>query len=138
MHTTCVSSLTGASHIKLISNYWCHFTTVTAARKPALHELDLLKGSKKTIRIMNRIAHKWRLVAIRLHFETHDIACIEQDCHCQTSDASRKVIMKWLDSGGSLRKPITWATLLEALEEADLAEVVKDIVSILQESDLKC
>ena len=45
------------------------------------------------------------------------------------------MIMKWLDSGGGLRKPITWATLIEALEESDLSEVVKDIVSILQESD---
>ena len=113
---------------------WC---CSTAARKPALHELDLLKGSnsKKTIRIIDRIAYKWRRVAIRLHFEAHQIEGIEQDCHYQTSDASRKMIMKWLDGGGSLRKPITWATLIEALEEADLSEVAKDIVSILQESD---
>ena len=73
-------------------------------------------------------------MAIRLYFETHEIETIERDCHYQTSNASRKMIMKWLDGGGSLRKPITWATLIEALDEADLSEVTKDIVSILQES----
>ena len=86
-----------------------------------------------TIRIIDKIAHKWDQVAITLHFETNEIEGIERDCQCQTNDASRKMIMKWLDGGGSLRKPITWATLIEALEEAGLSEVAKDIVSILQE-----
>ena len=74
-------------------------------------------------------------MAIRLYFETHEIEGIERDCQRQTGDASHKMIRKWLDGGGSLRKPITWATLIEALEEAGLAELAKDIVSILQKSD---
>ena len=127
----CVSSVIS---IRIII-YWCSSTTTTAAGQPALHELDLLKGSKKTIRIIDGIAHKWDRVAIRLYFKTNEIERIERDCQRQTGDASHKMIMKWLGGGSGLRKPITWATLIEALEEADLAELAKDIVSILQESD---
>ena len=119
----------------LATYYYYASTIITAERKPALHELDLLKSSKKTVRVINTIAHKWDEVATRLYFEVHDIKRIQQDCPLQVRKASREMIMEWLEGEGSLRKPITWATLIEALNEAELSEVAKDIVSILQESD---
>ena len=106
----------------------------TAQRKPALHQLDMLKGSKRTIRIIDRIAHIWDRVATRLYFEGHEIKRIKRDCP-QTLEASREMIMEWLEGNESLRKPVTWATLIEALDEAELSEVAKDIVSILNEYD---
>ena len=95
----------------------------------------MLEGSCKTVRIINRIAHKWDQVATRLHFKVHEIRRIQRDCHHQTCDASREMIMKWLEGECNLRKPISWATLIKALDEAELSEVTKDIMSILQESD---
>ena len=94
----------------------------------------MLKGSKKTIRVIDRIAHVWDRVATRLYFEGHEIKRIKRDCP-QTLEASREILMEWLEGNESLRKPVTWATLIEALDEADLSEVAKDILSILNEHD---
>ena len=94
----------------------------------------MLKGSKKTIRVIDRIAHVWDRVATRLYFEGHEIKCIERD-YPKTHQASREMIMEWLEGNESLRKPVTWAILIEALDEAELSEVAKDIVSILNEYD---
>ena len=115
--------------IKLVLSF------ITAAKKPILRTLNMLTGSEKRIRVINRIAHKWEEVATSLYFEGHEIRRIQQDFHGQSRKASREMFMEWLDGTGSHRKPITWATLIEALEEAGLSEVAKDIVSILQESD---
>ena len=109
------------------------FLSLSQVRRPALHELDQLKG-KKTVRIIDLIAHKWHQVAIRLHFELYEIKCMERD-HQWSSDASREMLMKWLKCESSVREPITWGTLIQVLEEADLAEVAWDIKSILLESD---
>ena len=94
----------------------------------------MLKGSRKTIRVIDRIAHVWDRVATRLYFEGHEIKRIKRDCP-QTLEASREIIMEWLEGNESLRKPVTWAILIEALDEAELSEVTKDIVSILNEYD---
>ena len=94
----------------------------------------MLEGSCKTVRIISRIAHEWDQVATRLYFEGHEIRRIQQDFHGQSRKASREMIMEWLDGRGTLRKPITWATLIKALNEAELSQLAEDVVSILQES----
>ena len=96
---------------------------------PKLYELDFLKGNGKTIKVIKWTAAKWELVAIRLHFESHDISRIGMDNHQQAIDATRTVFMEWLEGKG--RKPTTWKTLINALDEADFSELASDLVSIL-------
>ena len=98
-------------------------------RKPALHELDMLQGEQKTVKVIARVAPIWQQFATRLHFEFHDIMCIEEDYHLQSLKCSRRVMMEWLNGKG--RQPRTWATVIKALKECELSEVAKDIEVIL-------
>ena len=97
------------------------------ASKPQLHELDRITGNGKTVKVINRASPVWEKVATRLHFEGHDILTIRRNEH-QAEDACRTVFMEWLEGKG--RSPTTWETVIKALEEAELAEVAKDLKDI--------
>lgn len=81
------------------------------------------------MKVIERVAPKWEQFATRLYFEGHDIIRIKRDSHHQSLDASRQVVMEWQMGKG--RKPTTWATLFKALNETDLAEVSRDLETIL-------
>ena len=103
-----------------------HTDLPTISSVPKLHHLDLIKGSDgKTVRVINRAAAKWVSVATRLHFESHDISRIREDCHYQTTKACQTVFIEWLEGKG--RTPITWNTVIEALEEADLSKLAREL-----------
>ena len=96
---------------------------------PKLHELDLLEDGGKTVRLIDMVAAKWDRVAIRLHFETHEIERMRQDALFQTRAACQSMFGKWLEGKG--RKPTTWATLITALQEAGLSKVASDLLIIV-------
>ena len=102
-------------------------TNSSLASKPQLHELDRITGNGKTVRVINRAASVWEKVATRLHFEGHDILTIRKNEH-QAEDACRTMFMEWLEGKG--RTPTTWETVIKALDEAELAEVAKDLKDI--------
>ena len=97
--------------------------------KPTLHQLDLIKGNGKTVEVIRTAAAKWRQLATRLYFEYNDISRIEQDSHFQCQNACWQVCCEWLS--GQFRKPVTWATLVAALEEAKLSELARDLEIII-------
>ena len=103
--------------------------SLCASKKPRLHELDLLKGNGKTIKVINRTASSWERVALRLHFEGHEIKGMAKDNHYQTEDACRDMFSEWLLGKG--REPRTWTTVITALEEADLSEVANNLKQVL-------
>ena len=90
-------------------------------------------GRGRTIKIIERVAHIWGQLATRLYFEPHDIIRIQNDFSHQGVQASRQVIMEWLNGKG--RQPTTWATFIKALVEAGLSEVAKDIEAIITDPD---
>ena len=96
---------------------------------PKLHQLDLLEGNCKSIKLINTIAYNWDKVALRLHFEHHHIKRIKQDCRQQSIEACMTMFIDWLDGTG--RKPMSWLTLIEALKEAEMSEVATDLECIL-------
>ena len=96
--------------------------------KPQLYELDCIKGNGKTVKVIKRTAPVWEKVATRLYFEGHDILTIRRNEH-QAEDASRTMFIEWLEGKG--RTPTTWETVLEALDEAELAEVAQDLKEVL-------
>ena len=97
-------------------------------RKPRLHELDLIRGNGKTVRVISRASATWERVATRLHFEGHEINIIIRD-HTKNLDACRTMLIEWLEGKG--RQPTTWEVLIKALEEADLSEVASDLTDVL-------
>ena len=101
--------------------------------KPELHELDYLKRNDKTVRLIERVASKWERLATRLHLESYHIESVERDSHHQTESACRKIFSRWLD--GTYRTPVSWRTLITALEEADLSNVAEDLRQVVEFTD---
>ena len=96
---------------------------------PKLHQLDLLESNGKSVKLISIVAGKWEKIATRLYLETHDIERIERNCFYKAESSCRTVFMEWLD--GKYRAPVTWDTLIKALEEANFSKVVRDLVFIL-------
>ena len=67
---------------------------------------------------------------MRLHFEGHKIDTIAAN-YCQSEDACRKMFTEWLLGKG--RQPITWETVIIALNEAAFGEIASDLSNILTE-----
>ena len=81
----------------------------------------MIEGKIGVIRIIEQVALGWKEVAIRLHFEGHDIQRIETDSNLYIEEACQTVFMEWLSGKG--RMPITWETLIKALEEAGFSDL---------------
>ena len=94
-----------------------------------LHQLDLLERNGRTVRVIDTAAAIWDKVALRLHFEHHDIVRIERDCHYQTRPACRTVFSEWLEGKG--RQPASWDILIKALREAGLSDAASDLEYVL-------
>ena len=92
--------------------------------KPRLHELDRIKGSGKTVKVIERTAAYWERVAMRLHFEGHEIDTIAAD-YRQSEDACRKMFSDWLLGKG--RQPKSWETVIGSLNEAGFGEIASDL-----------
>ena len=84
------------------------------------------------MKVIDAVAHKWERFAIRLDFTFGDIKRIEKECHSQPVDACQHVVGEWLSGKG--RKPISWSTVIEVLEEIDLSALAKDLATVIQGS----
>ena len=96
---------------------------------PKLHQLEYLKHHSLIIKTIDRVAAKWKRVALSLHFEDHCIEVIEKDCPCQSVSACCTMFTRWLEGQG--RDPRTWRTLIVALEEANLHTIAQELRNII-------
>ena len=90
-----------------------------------MHQLDLIEGERKLVRVIQRVASRWEDIATRLYFETHDVKRIKVDHHYQTIPCCATVFTEWLDGKG--RQPATWLTLVKVIEEAEFSELAVDL-----------
>lgn len=124
-----ISQLSGL----IITSCFCTITDgdqrLSRSAKPTLHQLDLVEGNGRTVRVIRCVAASWEQVAARLHFEPSDISRIERDNPNQCQAACQKMFSEWL-AGESL-KPISWNTLIKALNEADFSEIASDLGIII-------
>ena len=97
--------------------------------KPTLRQLGCLKLNNQRINVIEQIAFKWESVADQLDFKSHLIETIKMESHHQGNSACRKMFMKWLEGVG--RQPITWRTLIDALDEAGLPRVAHELNNII-------
>ena len=95
---------------------------------PKLHQLCYLNYNNRTIKVIERVASKWEHVATQLYFEGHLINTVKRDSHFQADAACRDMFTKWLEGMG--REPVTWGTLINALYEANLSSVAKELGKI--------
>ena len=100
---------------------------------PKPHQLDLIEGNGKTVRVIGRVAADWVRVATSLHFQLHDIRIIQADCPNQCEVACRRMFGEWLASTDEddMRQPVNWDTLIEVLVETNFSEIAADLRSII-------
>ena len=97
---------------------------------PKLHQIDRIEGHDgKVIQVIKHIASRWEDVATRLYFEPCDISCISGDNHYKKIPCCREMFGEWL--GGKSRQPVSWQTLITALQEADFSELASDLQVVL-------
>ena len=110
----------------------CNIISAVIDDIPKLHELYLFEQCSLTVKITDRVATKWKEVALRLHFEGHDIGVIDRDNHGQSCLACCAMFTRWLDGIG--RKPTTWRTLIVALKEAYLSTLAEELEKMFLDS----
>ena len=90
----------------------------------------MLEYQGKVIKVIHAVAHKWEQFATRLHFEFCDIKCIAKECRLQPVEACQQIVGEWLSGKG--RKPTSWSTVIEALNEIELCELAMDVTTVLE------
>ena len=75
------------------------------------------------------MAARWNKLAVQLDFPLYKIETIERDSK-DCENAMDKLICHWLN--GSARLPVTWRTLLEALEDAEFTALATDLKTVLE------
>ena len=79
--------------------------------------------------MISNAAYRWEQVAKLLHIDSNVIRSIGWNSRSRPEDTCTSVLAIWL--GGGLREPITWATLVEVLEEAHLGYLSNELKSVL-------
>ena len=92
---------------------------------PKLHELDRIEGNGRVVKVIETVVSTWNKIALRLHFNHHDISRINRDNHEQSMEAMSAVFTEWLEGKG--RKPTTWETLITALKESEHLIIASDL-----------
>ena len=96
---------------------------------PKLHQIDLIEGNGKVVKIIETVAAKWEKVATRLYFGHDIIDRIKRDDHFQSEPCCHKMFCEWLSGKG--RQPLNWQTLITALKEAGFSQLASDLRQLI-------
>ena len=83
---------------------------------PILSELQCLKSSAGTVRIIDSIAYKWESVAIQLAIPQSKVKTIKRDTD-GAEDACCRMLGIWLKGGH--KTPMNWRTFIDCLRDSD-------------------
>jgi hypothetical protein len=100
-------------------------------RCPKFHELELVEGYGKILRVFEKGAGKWDKIATRLYFDGNRIAQIGMECPYNAFKACQSTFSEWLDGKEGLRTPTAWTTVITALKEAGLGRLAGDLEEVL-------
>lgn len=85
---------------------------------------------KKTVKIRQIAACHWKDLACFLDFPHHIIKVIEKESDGPEA-AFDELIHRWLNGAEDTRQPVSWNTLLLALEEAEMNVLAADARKVL-------
>lgn len=80
-----------------------------------------------SVRIIETIACDWQSVAIALGFDGPRIKNIEKDHPNRCENASHDMLLRWLHGEHDLHGPVTWITLIDSVEQAEMTELAGKI-----------
>lgn len=91
-----------------------------------MHQLRWLEDERKdVIDIIEIVASDWEKVATTLKFSPSAIKIIEKDNKSNCENACYEMFRQWLDGKKDTRKPVSWTTLIEVLNQCDKSELAK-------------
>ena len=79
------------------------------------------------MRVVEEVSAKWKDIAIALRFDNHGLKNLENDVQHVSECACREMFIKWLDKREDLRRPVTWATLIQSLKDAQLVTTAEKL-----------
>jgi hypothetical protein len=87
--------------------------------KPTSRQLHHLRlhGPNRTINIIHEIAPNWESLAYSLGMSHTTIRIVQRNHPQDVVGACEEMMSVWLEGREGVRRPLTWATLLEALKE---------------------
>lgn len=90
-----------------------------------LHLFKLVPEDGAEVKILERVAFEFQKVAIALGFQHGVYEAVLLAVYNDHEHACMKIFEKWLNGEG--RKPVTWATLIQALEDAGFRELARQL-----------
>ena len=106
-------------------------TSFPSADNIELYQLQCLDcGEGQDIRVMDQMSAKWMNVALALHFSGNMVDSIERDASHEVKPACRIMFQKWLAGEG--RRPASWRVLIQALKDASLGELARELKEAIQ------
>ena len=102
--------------------------------QPTIAQLLLLKTADGKIRIISRLAPRWRDLGYIMNFDDTgaEIETIEQKYRGDPKECCQAMFQLWLNGNGI--RPCTWGTLIELLEDCEQEALAEDIQSALSAS----
>lgn len=113
----------------------CYYIT---DKQPQLHQLEQLTrpDGSKSVQVITSVAAKWEELAIALGFDAPAIAHIKRDYSSDCREACSQMLQMWLRMECSdVSRPVSWATLIQCLKDAEFSSVSVELEEIL---NLEC
>ena len=102
--------------------YIWSYTRITfrplAGDSPTLYQLQKFKGQQgRTVKVIEKVSPVWESLAIALHFNSAVIETLKRNNHDKCDLACIDMFGRWLE--GRVCKPVTWETLMAALQHSE-------------------
>lgn len=82
------------------------------------------------MRIIDEISGSWSYVAIAFGFDGPSIDQIKLSSQQQAREACRMMMTEWFK--GAKRAPVTWGTLVQALQDAEFVDLADKLLNVLK------
>ena len=105
--------------------------------KPTLRQLICLRytdknGEECKIHIIDSVAARWRRLGSALNISERDLDNIEHDRRNE-EDYCQELLSQWLRGYVGGGEPVTWETLVEAMEDDRCEEVAQRVREVLSD-----
>jgi len=93
---------------------------------PQMWQLQKFVGVHgRTVSVVDDVCADWEKLALALQFRGGVIRAVERSQHFQVEGACLTILQRWLDGEG--RKPVTWETLIDYLEDIKHSSLGSDL-----------
>ena len=97
----------------------------TGDKPQMMHLWKIVAEDGSEVKIVERVAAQFQKVAYALDFQPGVCDAVLATVHNSYERACQMIFQKWLNGEG--RKPVIWATLIQALEHADFKQLAREL-----------